>query len=551
VLALTLASTGVSLFVPYLYRGLVDNALIGRDTLELVRIVSLFLALTAATYVLNVVSGLRYTRVSADILFDMRLGLFRHLQALSPRFYARMPLGQIVSRINADIGELQRVAAELTLGWIGSLIFLAGSVAILLYIDRWLFLLSLVLLPPSLWALVRYRRRLEGSIAAMRDHSAGVGSLLIESMQGMKLIVAHNAQEREARRFRDRNDAFVSALMAMRRLTYLAGGLPGLLLTVGSAGVILVGGWRVIDGHLTVGALIAFVAYQVRLIGPIQGLMGLYASIASARVSLRRVNEILETPIEVREEPGAVAVDRVRGDVRFESVSFSFDRGPVLAGLDLSVSAGDSVAIVGRTGEGKSTVADLLVRHLDPDAGRVTIDGRDIRSMRLSDVRRHVVVVDQQPFLFNTSLRENIRFARPDATEDQVREAALRAGLGPFIERSAQRLDTEVGEGGRALSAGERQRVAIARALLASPSVLVLDEATGSLDPATEAEVASGYEELMSGRTTIVITHRPELARRADRIVTLERGVIVNVTGTNHSTGNDTRAHHATLKATL
>ena len=528
VLALTLASTGVSLFVPYLYRGLVDNALIGRNTLELVRIVSLFLALTAATYVLNVVSGLRYTHVSADILFDMRLGLFRHLQALSPRFYARMPLGQIVSRINADVSELQRVAAELALGWIGSLIYLAGSIVILLYIDRWLFLLSLVLLPPSLWALVRYRRRLEGSIAAMRDHSAGVGSLLIESMQGMKLVVAHNAQEREASRFRERNDAFIRALMAMRRLTYLAGGLPGLLMTAGSAGVILVGGWRVIEQQLTVGALIAFVAYQVRLIGPIQGLMGLYASIASARVSLRRVNEILETPIEVREQPDAVAVEHVRGDVRFENVSFSFDRGPVLAGLDVTVSAGESIAIVGRSGEGKSTIADLLVRHLDPDAGRVLLDGRDLQSMRLADVRRHIVVVDQQPFVFNTTLRENIRFARPDATQDQVHDAAMRAGLGPFMARSRQGLDTEVGEGGRALSAGERQRVAIARALLASPSVLVLDEATGSLDPATEAEVASGYEELMRGRTTIVITHRPELARRTDRIVTLERGRIVN-----------------------
>jgi ATP-binding cassette subfamily B protein len=551
VLALTLASTGVSLFVPYLYRGLVDNALIGRNTMELVRIVSLFLALTAATYVLNVVSGLRYTHVSADILFDMRLGLFRHLQSLSPRFYARMPLGQIVSRINADIGELQRVAAELTLGWIGSLIYLAGSVAILLYIDRWLFLLSLVLLPPSVWALVRYRRRLEGSIAAMRDHSAGVGSLLIESMQGMKLIVAHNAQEREASRFRQRNDAFITALMAMRKLTYLAGGLPGLLLTLGSAGVILVGGWRVIDGHLTVGALIAFVMYQVRLIGPIQGLMGLYASIASARVSLRRVNEILETPIEVREQPGAVAVEHVRGDVRFESVSFSFDRGPVLAGLDLVVPSGESVAIVGRSGEGKSTIADLLVRHLDPDSGRITLDGRDIKSMRIADVRRHVVVVDQQPFVFNTTLRENIRFARPDATADQVSEAAMRAGLGPFIARSTKGLDTEVGEGGRALSAGERQRVAIARALLASPSVLVLDEATGSLDPATEAEVASGYEELMRGRTTIVITHRPELARRTARIVTLERGAIVNTKTRNQVGVDDLSVNSVAVKAVV
>ena len=528
VLLLTLGSTAVSLYIPYLYRGLVDNALIGRDALELTRIVALFLALTAATYVLNVVSGLRYTHVSADILFDMRLAVFRHLQALSPRFFARMPLGQIVSRINADISELQRVAAELALGWIGSVIYLAGSVVILLYIDRWLFLLSLVLLPPSIWALVRYRRRLEGSIAEMRDHSAGLGSLLIESLQGMKLVVAHNAQEREARRFRDKNDAFIRALMAMRRLTYLAGGLPGLLLTVGSAAVILVGGWRVIDGHLTVGALVAFVAYQIRLVGPIQGLMGLYASIASARVSLRRVNEILETPIDVTEEPNATSVERVRGDVRLEGVSFAFDRGPVLAGLDLSVAAGECVAIVGRSGEGKSTIGDLLVRHLDPDAGRVTIDGRDLRSMRLADVRHHVVVVDQQPFVFNTTLRENIRFARPDAPEDDVREAAMRAGLGPFIARATRGLDTEVGEGGRALSAGERQRVAIARAFLASPSVLVLDEATGSLDPATEAEVASGYEELMQGRTTIVITHRPELARRADRIVTLDGGAILD-----------------------
>ena len=526
VLAITLTSTVVSLYIPLLYRGLVDNALLGRDVPALVRIVSLFLGLTVLSFLLNVVSGLRYTHVSADILFDMRLAVFRHLQALSPRFYARMPLGQIVSRINADISELQRVAAELALGWIGSVVYLVGSIVILLYIDKWLFLMSVALLPPSIWALVRYRRRLEGSIAAMRDHSAGLGSLLIESLQGMKLVVAHNAQEREAQRFRAKNDAFISALMAMRRLTYLAGGLPGLLLSAASAAIILVGGWRVIEGALTVGALVAFVAYQIRLVGPIQGLMGLYASIASARVSLRRVHEILDTPIEVREHPDAAPLERVRGDVRFERVNFAFDRGNVLRDVDLEVRAGECVAIVGRSGEGKSTIADLVVRHFDTDSGRVTLDGRDIRTLRLSDLRRHVIVVDQSPFVFNTTLRENVRFARPDANEDDVREAALRAGLGPFIARTPSGLDTEVGEGGRALSAGERQRVAIARAMLANPSVLVLDEATGALDQTTEAEVAAGYEELMKGRTTIVITHRPELARRADRVLTLEDGTI-------------------------
>jgi ATP-binding cassette subfamily B protein len=527
VLVLSLLGTALTLAQPYLSKALVDDALLGRDPNALLTIVALFLALTLGSFGLNVVSGLRYTRVSADILFDMRLAVFRHLQRLSPRFYARMPLGQIVSRINADIGELQRVAAEVALGWIGNVVFLVGSIAILVHLDPVLFLVSVAMLPVSTWALVRYRRRLEGSIASMRDHSAGLGTFLIESLQGMRLVVAHNAQEREAQRFRGRNDGFVDALMTMRRLTYFAGGLPGLLLAVGSAAVFLVGGWRVIDGQITMGALVAFIAYQMRLVSPIQGLMGLYTSVASARVSLARVHEILDTPVDVVESPDAPALPTVRGDVRFEGVSLSFDRGSaVLDRVDMAVAAGECVALVGRSGEGKSTIADLVVRQLDPDAGRITLDGRDLRTLRLSDLRRHVVVVDQSPFVFNTSLRENIRYARPDASNEEILEAAARAGLTGFIARSPRGLDTEVGEAGRALSAGERQRVAIARAMLSNPAVLVLDEATGALDPATEKEVAEGYEALMRDRTTIVITHRPELARRADRIITLESGRI-------------------------
>ena len=527
VLLLALLGTLVSLGVPYLFRSLVDTALIGRNAGALVRIVGTFVALTLLSYALNVVSGLRYTRVSADILFDMRLAVFRRLQELSPRFYARMPLGQIVSRINADIGELQRVAGEVALGWLGSVVYLVGSALILWHLDAWLFVVSIALLPLSIWALIRFRRRLEMSIADLRNQSAEVGVVLIESLQGMKLVVAHNAQEREVDRLRARNDAFVGSLMTMRRLTYLSGGLPGILLTMGSAVVLLLGGWRVIEGEITIGVLVAFVAYQMRLVVPIQGLMGLYTSIASARVSIRRVHEIVDTPVEVTERADAQPITGIRGDVAFESVSFSFDRGaPVLDGVDFAVSAGECVAIVGRSGEGKSTIADLLVRHLDPESGRVMIDGHDSRMLRLADLRRHVVVVDQNPFVFNTTLRENIRFAAPGASEHEIRTATSRAGLDPFIERSPRGLDTGVGEGGRALSAGERQRVAIARAFLANPTVLVLDEATGSLDTATEAEVVAGYEALMVGRTTIVITHRPELARRADRILTLEGGTM-------------------------
>ena len=528
VLVLSLVSTGLSLLLPYLVRALVDRALLGRDSAALVRIVLAFAGLTLASFALNVVSGLRYTRVSADILFDMRLVLFRHLQRLSPRFYAGMPLGQIASRINSDIGEIQRVAAEIALAWIGNVVFLAGAVVILIYLDPLLFVVSLAVLPLSLFALIRYRRKLETSIAGVRDRSADIGTFLIEALQGMRLVVSHNAQEREAARFRERNDGFVDALMRMRRLTYLSGGVPGLLLATGSGLVFLVGGWRVIDGTITMGTLVAFVAYQMRLLGPVQGLMGLYASVATARVSLRRVHEILDTPPEVTEAEHAIPLPSARGEIDLEGVTFTFGRGaPVLDGVHLTIGAGERVAIVGASGGGKSTIADLLVRQLDPSGGRILLDGHDLRDLKLADLRRQVVVVDQDPFIFNTTVAENIRYARPDASAADVIAAVRSAGLGELLDRLPQGIDTPVGERGRSLSAGERQRVAIARAFLADPAVLVLDEATGAVDPATEAQVVAGYEAVMRGRTTIVISHRLEPARRADRVVVLENGRIV------------------------
>src|SRR6185436_10267016 len=222
-------------------------------------------------------------------------------------------------------------------------------------------------LPLSLLALVRYRRRLEDSIAAVRDRSAGIGTFLIEALQGMRLVVTHNAQERESERFRERNDAFIDSLMHMRRLTYLSGGVPGLLLALGTGAVFLIGGWRVIDGKITMGTLVAFVAYQMRLLGPVQGLMGLYASIATARVSLRRVHEILDTSPDVIEAVQATPLSSSRGEVELEDVTFTFDRGaPVLDRASLTIGSGERVAIVGTSGGGKSTIADLLVRQLDP-----------------------------------------------------------------------------------------------------------------------------------------------------------------------------------------
>ena len=528
VVALGLAGTLLALVLPWLSKQLVDVALLGRDPGALLRIVGLFLGITLASFAMNVAAGMRYTKVSADILFDMRLDLYRHLQRLSPRFWARTPLGDVVSRINGDIGEIQRVTAEAALSWLGHLVFLAGSVGMLLWLDARLFLVSLLALPPSLWALVRYRRELEGRVRELRERSADIGSFLVETLQGMRTVVGAGAQGREVERFRARNDRFVSALLSMRWYGYLAGGLPGLLLSLGTAVVFLYGGWRVIAGATTLGTFVAFMAYQMRLMSPVQGLMGIWTNLATAKASLARVQELLDTPPEVVEAAAPVRLPAARGELVLDQVRFGFGRGrPVLDGVGLSVPAGQVVALVGASGSGKSTLADLLARHLDPDGGRVLLDGHDLKALALADVRRLVAVVEQDPFVFHATVEDNVRYARPGASGDEVHAALRAAGLEALIERLPDGVCTVVGERGRQLSAGERQRLAIARAFLADPAVLVLDEATGALDPATEALVLEGYQALMRGRTTVVVTHRPELARRADRIVVLEEGRVV------------------------
>ena len=528
VLALSLAGTALSLYIPYLTRDLVDTALLGQDSAALTRIVALFAGITVVSFGLNVVAGLRYTRTSADILFDMRLALYRHLQRLSPRFYARTPVGDIMSRINNDIGEIQRIVSESLLAWLGNIAYLLGTVGILIWLDARLFAVSLIMLPPCLWALVRYRRRLESITAELRERSAEIGSFLIETVLGLKLTVASNAQRREQRRFRAKNDAFIEKLMSMRLLTYLAGGLPGLILAGGVAIIFLYGGQRVISEAITMGTFVAFMAYQMRLLGPIQGLMGLYASLATARVSLGRVHVILDTPVSVREPARPESAEGLRGELRLEGVSFSFGRGePVLDGVDLVVGEGEVVAVVGASGSGKSTIVDLLSRQLDPDAGRILLGGRDLRALRLADVRAAVVPVEQEPFLFNTTIAENIRYGRPDASDAEVEATARAVGLDAFLATLPDGLATRVGEQGRELSAGQRQRVAVARAFLADPAVLVLDEPTSSLDPASERALMEGYQVAMRGRTTILVSHRLALARRADRVVVLARGRIV------------------------
>ena len=524
VLAVSLVGTALSLVQPFISKLLIDKALLRKDFHALVWIAGLLFIATVTGFGLNILSSYRYVKVSASMLFDMRLVLFRHLQELSPRFYVRYRLGDLMSRLNNDMGEVQRVSADTLLSILSNVVFFIGSVGAMLVLNWKLFLVSVVLVPACLLTFAHYQRKLTALTKQLRERSADLGSWFVDTILGMRVVVSLRASEHEVGRFRKRNDAFVETMLGVQVASFFTGALPGAILTASTSIVFLYGGYQIIDGTMTIGTMVAFMAYQTRLLSPIQNLMGLTSSLASARVSLGRIFELMDTTPEVVEQSPAHRLSRVRDSIRLESVSIRYDRHPVLRDVSLEIPAGSFCAVLGPSGVGKSTLADLLVRYLDPDQGRVLIDGTDIRELSLEDLRRQVVLVDQSPFLFHASIAENIAYAFPGATQEMIEEAAQAAGLAEFIARLPEGFQTLTGERGLAVSAGERQRMALARALLRRPSVLILDEPTAALDADTENLVASNLRGALLGGTLIVITHRPALAALADSIITLQDG---------------------------
>lgn len=528
IVLLSIGSTAVSLAIPYLTKALVDEALLQKNHFKLFQTIGILAVFTLASYVLGAFSGLRYTKVSAEILFDMRLELYCHLQQLGPRFWVRTKLGEVLSRLNSDMGEVQRVAAETALAWVSHVLFLCGALIIMATLDWRMLLASVSLIPPSLWALHVYRRRLESRTTAVRQASANIGSFLIESLSGNKLVAACNAQEREIARFDLRNSQWLDALLALQRVSYWMGGIPGLILSLGSILLFLYGGWLTMTGQITLGTMAAFLAYHTRLMSPVQALMAMYANLATASASLRRVKELFQEPVDVQDGKETIEVE---GSLRFENVSVYFDRGPVFSRLSFGIAPGEVVAIVGPSGAGKSTIGDLFLRFLDPDRGTVRLDGRDLRTLQLNQVRAAIARVDQEPFFFHSTIGENLRFANPTATDGELRAALEAAGIIEFVDRLPEGMQTVVGERGLALSTGEKQRLALARALMSDPRVLILDEPTSALDPESERLLLNGLDRIRRNRTLLVITHRKEVALWAERVITIpdpaaERGAV-------------------------
>ncbi len=526
--ALNFVSTAVALAQPYLTKLLIDDAILHRSFRGL-ELFAIWMGICAVLSLgLGVLTTYLYTKLSALVLFDMRLTAFRKLQTLSPQFYARTKTGDIVSRLNNDIGELQKLSADTILSLPSNVLFLVGNAGMMFFLNPTLAVISLAMLPAGIWAMRRYQGRLRSQVQTLREASSEIGSFLIEALLGMRLLVSSNAQKRKDEEFGGLNNRFVNGLLSMQITAFLAGALPGMVITSSVAILFLYGGNLVIRNVITLGSLMAFMAYHGRLLSPVQSLMSAYSALISGSVSLKRVFELLDERQEVFESPDAVPVSIREGAIEFKGVVFGYNgRAPVLNGLSLSIPAKTTCVIVGESGAGKSTLIDLVLRFYDPQAGSVLLEGMELRRIQLTALRDAVAVIDQLPFFFHTTVVENLRFACPEASMEACELAAQRAGIHELIESLPAKYDTVLGERGLTLSAGQRQRLAIARGLLRKPAVLILDEPSAALDPSSEFALGETLRDLSTSCTIIIVTHRPALLQIADQVIVLEKGQVI------------------------
>ncbi len=531
-LALSLLASLLVLLQPWLTKLLIDDGLIARDYGMLVTVAAAMIAAGIAGTVLAGVNRLLHTRLSGTILFALRSDLYRHLQTLSPAFYGRQRLGDLMSRIDGDVAEIQRFAVDSLFAAVSSVIGLIGAVAMMLGLSWKLSLLALVMVPLEVVWLRRMRRRVEARTRTVRERAADVSSFLVETLPAMKFIQASRREAAERVRLDALGARYLDDLLGLQRTEFLTHAVPGTLTSLTRAAAFLIGGGWVIDGSWQLGALIAFSTYLGMATGPVNSLLGLYVAIQRMSVSLMRVGELREAAAEVQGPPSPPALlPAWQGRVEFDGVVFRHRERTeaVLDGASLVIPAGSKVALSGASGAGKSTLIDLLHRHYDPATGTLRLDGVDLRTIPLGELRRVVAVVSQDIVLFRGSLADNIRYAAPGAGDDAVRTAAGRARLDELVASLPHGLDTPLGERGQQLSGGQRQRIAIARALLQDPCVLVLDEATSAVDEETEAAVIAEVDALFAGRTRILISHRAATLVGCDVRVRLAGGRLERV----------------------
>ena len=522
----SLMATGLALAQPWLTKLLIDDGLMARNYAMLVAICGVLLLAGLASVVLSGINRLQHTRLSGRILFALRADIYAHLQKLSPSFFARRRLGDLLSRLDSDVAEIQRFAVDSLFAAISSLIGLLGALALLLTLSWKLALVAALLLPLELFWLQHMRPRLEARTRALRERSTDLSSFLVESLPAIKLTQASGQQQAELQRLSLHTDRYMDNLLNLQKTEILIQALPSTLTSLSRAAVFLLGGYWVIQGQWQLGSLIAFSSYLGMAIGPVKSLLNIYVATQRMQVSLARAMELRQAPVSVVAAPSPHEPAAGIRDLELDGVCFRYPdaQHAVLLGASALLPAGCKIALHGASGAGKSTLIDLLLRFEDPEQGCIRYGGQPLTALDLQQWRRRIAVVSQETLLFRASLRDNIGYACPEADDARIADAARRAGLTDWIASLKHGLHTMVGERGQQLSGGQRQRIAIARALLQDPAILVLDEATSAVDVERERQILNEIDVLFHDRTRILVSHRPETLAGADRHWRLSQG---------------------------
>jgi ATP-binding cassette subfamily B protein len=528
-----LAATGAALAPPYLAGQAIDAGIQADDLGALDRIVVAFVAVgliyAGATYLQTYLVGWVGTRV----LQDLRERVFSHLQSMSIGFFTRRSPGVLISRMTNDIEALNNLVTDGVVILFSSTLTLLGAMIIMLALDVGLALVTFATFPLILIASIVFRIVSAGAYRATRERIAAITAYLQESLSGVRVVRSFGQEGRHLDEMTALNEA--NRAVNMRTVYLNASYFPAveLLAAVGTAAILLYGGSQAIDDQIQVGVVVAFVGYLATFFEPIQQLSQLYTTYQQGMAALDKIFDLLDTEPDMVDAPDAIDPGTLRGEIELDGVWFSYAEGdePIddawaLRDVDLHVPPGQTLALVGSTGAGKSTFAKLVARFYDPQKGRVLVDGHDLRGLRQEALRRQLGIVPQEGFLFSGSVRENVAFGRPEASLEEIEAALAAVGAAAFVAALPEGIETEVGERGVQLSAGQRQLVAFARALLAEPRILILDEATSNVDVRTERTIEQGLERLLQGRTAIVIAHRLSTIRRAGQIVVLDGGRI-------------------------
>jgi ABC-type multidrug transport system fused ATPase/permease subunit len=523
-----LLATLTSLVPPYLAKVAIDDGVRGGD----LGLLSVLVALMVAAGVASLFTSSAQTYFTGwtgeRILADLRNDLFRHLQRLSLGFYERNRAGVVISRLTNDVDALDQLVTDGVTTLVQSSLTLIGTAIILFFLDWKLALATVTVIPALVIATRMFRTRSARAYMQVRERLGLVTATLAEDIAGMRVVQAFTREPRNQQRFEDVNAHYREANQRTVVLSGLYFPFVDFLSSAATAIVIGFGGYLVFHGQTSPGTLFAFILYVSNFFDPVQQLSQLYNTFLAAVAALDKITGVLDEEPEVRDRPDARALPPIEGTVDFEGVRFRYGTGPeVLHGIDLHVPAGTTVALVGHTGAGKSTIAKLLARFYEPQQGRLTIDGIDTREVTQESLRRQLGIVPQEGFLFAGTVRDNIAFGRPDATPEEIVAAAQAVGAHDFVMRLEDGYETNLQERGTRLSLGQRQLVAFARALLADPRILILDEATSSVDIGTERRIEEALHRLLAGRTAFIIAHRLSTIRDADLIVVLEHGKVV------------------------